>query len=128
MIKNTTIFNLQDLKVHIIYFVQLKTKTISEKASAGKQPNNGIDTKLPQLTPLNTNTPLPEVDSVSDSPAVLSDMPKSEPHGRETKSAKLEWVEQFEPGVHLTLVVLPNGQKGLKRVNFRYFLSESFHV
>lgn len=47
MIKKTTIFNLQDLKVHIIYFVQLKT--ISEKDSAGKQPNNGIDTKLPEV-------------------------------------------------------------------------------
>ncbi|KAM2685465.1 hypothetical protein FF1_047168 [Malus domestica] len=102
----------------VIKALALRLKTISEKASAGKQPNNGIDTKLPQLTPLNTNTKLPEVDSVSDSPAVLSDTPKSEPHGRETKSAKLEWVEQFEPGVHLTLVVLPNGQKGLKRVNF----------
>lgn len=40
---------------------------------------------------------------------MLSDTPKSEPHGRETKLAKLEWVEQLEPGVYLTLVVLPNG-------------------
>jgi len=35
------------------------------------------------------------------------------------KSSRDEWVEQEEPGVYITIIVLPNGQKGLKRVRFR---------
>uniref|UniRef100_A0A1D1YG27 Putative E3 ubiquitin-protein ligase HERC1 n=1 Tax=Anthurium amnicola TaxID=1678845 RepID=A0A1D1YG27_9ARAE len=33
-------------------------------------------------------------------------------------SSKNEWVEQDEPGVYITFMVLPSGQKGLKRVRF----------
>ncbi|MQL87884.1 hypothetical protein Taro_020435, partial [Colocasia esculenta] len=33
-------------------------------------------------------------------------------------SSKYEWVEQDEPGVYITFMVLPSGQKGLKRVRF----------
>lgn len=32
----------------------------------------------------------------------------------------VEWVEQDEPGVYITLVSLPGGVKDLKRVRFRY--------
>lgn len=32
---------------------------------------------------------------------------------------KVEWVEQYQPGVYITFVTLPNGQTGLKRVRFR---------
>ncbi|OVA14280.1 FYVE zinc finger [Macleaya cordata] len=35
-----------------------------------------------------------------------------------TKASKSEWVEQDEPGVYITFVTLPSGQKGLKRVRF----------
>ncbi|KAL2521966.1 Regulator of chromosome condensation (RCC1) family with FYVE zinc finger domain [Forsythia ovata] len=31
---------------------------------------------------------------------------------------KVEWVEQYQPGVYITFVTLPNGQPGLKRVRF----------
>jgi len=35
------------------------------------------------------------------------------------KASRDEWIEQDEPGVYITIIVLPNGQKGLKRVRFR---------
>lgn len=35
------------------------------------------------------------------------------------RASKDEWVEQDEPGVYITFITLPNGQKGLKRVRFR---------
>ncbi|KAB1211373.1 Ultraviolet-B receptor UVR8 [Morella rubra] len=35
-----------------------------------------------------------------------------------TKASKLEWVEQYEPGVYITFTILPSGRKGLKRVRF----------
>lgn len=134
------------------YLLQLNT--MSEKVSAGRETNNVVAKIVPQLTPLNTDTSsrhlLPQVDSIPDTPIGFSDTPKSlykrdtclkkgrpeedlhpaktESQQRETKAVKLEWVEQYEPGVYITLVVLPSGQKGLKRVRFRYFLSESFHV
>ncbi|KAL7192723.1 hypothetical protein ACSBR2_024524 [Camellia fascicularis] len=34
------------------------------------------------------------------------------------KSLKPEWVEKHEPGVYITFITLPSGQKGLKRVRF----------
>lgn len=34
------------------------------------------------------------------------------------KSLKLEWVEQYQPGIYITLTALPNGQKALRRVRF----------
>lgn len=32
-----------------------------------------------------------------------------------------EWIEQYEPGVYITLVALKDGTRDLKRVRFRYF-------
>lgn len=32
-----------------------------------------------------------------------------------------EWIEQYEPGVYITLVALRDGTRDLKRVRFRYF-------
>lgn len=40
------------------------------------------------------------------------------------RTSKVEWVEQYQLGVFITLTVLPSGKKGLKRVRFRYI---SFH-
>lgn len=34
-------------------------------------------------------------------------------------SLKHEWVEKCEPGVYITFVTLPSGQKSVKRVKFR---------
>lgn len=34
----------------------------------------------------------------------------------------MEWVEQDEPGVYITLVSFPGGVKDLKRVRFRYVI------
>ncbi|KAK1384548.1 PH, RCC1 and FYVE domains-containing protein 1 [Heracleum sosnowskyi] len=31
---------------------------------------------------------------------------------------KVDWVEQYQPGVYITFTTLPSGQKGLKRVRF----------
>lgn len=31
-----------------------------------------------------------------------------------------EWIEQYEPGVYITLVALRDGTRDLKRVRFRY--------
>lgn len=39
-----------------------------------------------------------------------------------------EWIEQYEPGVYLTLVSLRDGTKELKRVRFRYQATYSEHV
>ncbi|KAJ7960034.1 Regulator of chromosome condensation (RCC1) family with FYVE zinc finger domain-containing protein [Quillaja saponaria] len=81
-----------------------------------------------------------KVDTLSNSPILLFDTLKSKygiNHGNEsnrsaevshvtrtegqqdkTTELKQEWVEQYEPGVYLTFVILPRGQKGLKRVRF----------
>lgn len=81
------------------------------------------------------------VDSLSSSPIVFSNSLKSldgrelchensmqgegfhasttDPRRKGTKASKLEWVEQYEPGVYITFTVSPGGEKGLKRVRFR---------
>lgn len=83
------------------------------------------------------------MDSLSSSPIVFSDTLKSK-FGRSmllknndklmensnfTRAAvsqqdtandlKVEWVEQYEPGVYITFTTLQCGKKGLKRVRFR---------
>jgi hypothetical protein len=82
-----------------------------------------------------------QVDSLSNTPIIFSDTIKSK-YGRDVchynarsmenshvtrtgspqngrNASKLEWVEQYEPGVYITFTNLPSGQKGLKRVRFR---------
>ncbi|CAK7338884.1 unnamed protein product [Dovyalis caffra] len=81
-----------------------------------------------------------KIDSLSGSPIVFSNSLKSldgrelchensrtgedlydsttDPRRKGTKASKLEWVEQYEPGVYITFTILPGGQKGLKRVRF----------
>lgn len=102
----------------------------------GVQPAS-VATDLPQLG-------LPkhkQSDSLSNSPIVFSDKLKfmygsdacydsnksqedskvgcTESREKEKRDLKLEWVEQYEPGVYITFTILPTGQKGLKRVRFR---------
>ncbi|CAA6655823.1 unnamed protein product [Spirodela intermedia] len=45
----------------------------------------------------------------------------NEPHLAESNASnpsKTEWIEQDEPGVYITFMILPSGRKGLKRVRF----------
>ncbi|KAH8511471.1 hypothetical protein H0E87_008875 [Populus deltoides] len=80
------------------------------------------------------------VDGLSSSPIVFSNSLKSldgrelchensmpgedlhdsttDPRRKGTNASKLEWVEQYEPGVYITFTVSPGGEKGLKRVRF----------
>ncbi|WCJ25112.1 Regulator of chromosome condensation (RCC1) family with FYVE zinc finger domain [Euphorbia peplus] len=46
--------------------------------------------------------------------------PKTDCRQQGTKGSRLECVEQYEPGVYITLTVLSDGQKGLKRVRFSW--------
>ena len=39
---------------------------------------------------------------------------------RPGREGEKQVIEQFEPGVYITLIVLPNGSKVFKRVRFRY--------
>lgn len=115
---------------------------MSEKISSERAAKHGSDSKLPQIITRYTNT-LKErqIDSLSSSPIVFSDSLRSlygrdECHGdarsvkdscpkkvdhrqNGTKASKLEWVEQYEPGVYITFIALASGQRGLKRVRFR---------
>lgn len=39
-----------------------------------------------------------------------------------SNQVEAEWIEQYEPGVYITLVALRDGTRDLKRVRFRYFI------
>lgn len=39
-----------------------------------------------------------------------------------TDHVEAEWIDQYEPGVYITLVALRDGSRDLKRVRFRYIL------
>lgn len=39
-----------------------------------------------------------------------------------------EWIEQYEPGVYITLVALRDGTRDLKRVRFRYYPLIKNHI
>lgn len=52
-------------------------------------------------------------------PSVQSDNPPS-CNGSKTSADEVEWVEQAEPGVYITVSAYPGGGKYLKRVRFRY--------
>lgn len=82
-----------------------------------------------------------QVDSLSSSPIVFSNtlksldgrglfqengrsedessVPRTDSRQNGTKGSRLEWLEQYEPGVYITFTTLPGGQRGLKRVRFR---------
>ncbi|XWS30621.1 hypothetical protein CRYUN_Cryun23aG0001500 [Craigia yunnanensis] len=53
-----------------------------------------------------------------DRPLQESHVTQMEPEQNGSKDSKLEWVEQYEPGVYVTYTILASGQKGLKRVRF----------
>jgi hypothetical protein len=45
---------------------------------------------------------------------------------RSVREGETQIIEQFEPGVYVTLIVKPNGNKIFKRVRFRYYYSYLF--
>ncbi|KAF7831165.1 PH, RCC1 and FYVE domains-containing protein 1 isoform X1 [Senna tora] len=122
--------------------------TISGKANAVQDGKLGVQECLSNLTPIHTDIHTPKdgnVDSLSSSPIVSSDTLKSklsrsmllksdrskqdspknkaDSHQQDgSEGLKVEWVEQYEPGVYITFTKLPCGQKGLKRVRFSVFL------
>lgn len=99
---------------------------------------------VPSVAPIHTDMKSPRdcnVDSLANSPIVFSNTLKSK-FGRSlfrksdksmensnlnktesqqditTEGLKVEWMEQYEPGVYITFTTLPCGKKGLKRVRF----------
>lgn len=46
---------------------------------------------------------------------------KSQHSSRPGKEGEMQVMEQFEPGVHVTLIVKPGGVRIFKRVKFRYY-------
>ncbi|KAF3618306.1 hypothetical protein FXO38_33504 [Capsicum annuum] len=100
---------------------------------------NGHRIVVPTCVPLaNTQLEDKNIDSLCGSPIVFSstlrsfynkennvdsksaeESRKEADHGQaELRTSKVEWVEQYQLGVFITLTVLPSGKKGLKRVRF----------
>lgn len=44
------------------------------------------------------------------------------------KEVEAEWIEQYEPGVYITLVALRDGSRDLKRVRFRYLRHTNLYM
>ncbi|KAL2333184.1 hypothetical protein Fmac_014397 [Flemingia macrophylla] len=127
----------------VIKALALRLHTISGKDHAVQEGKVGQHESVPNVAPIRTDTKSPRVgdmDSLSNSPIVFSDTIKSK-FGRSmlpkndkqmensnlnradyqqdsTEGLKVEWVEQYEPGVYITFTTLPCGKKGLKRVRF----------
>ncbi|KAI4307707.1 hypothetical protein L6164_030865 [Bauhinia variegata] len=127
----------------VITALALRIHTLSGKTNAGQEGKVVADEYLPNLSPILTDTNTPKdgkVSSLSSSPIVFSGRLKSkfgrsmflksdrsieDPHCTRaesqqdsTEDSAVEWVEEFESGVYITLAKLPSGQKGLKRVRF----------
>ncbi|KAL1365428.1 hypothetical protein HN51_013456 [Arachis hypogaea] len=127
----------------VIKALALRLHTISGKENAGQEGQVGIHDCMSNLAPIHIDMNSPRdgnMDSLSNSPIVFSDTLKSKlgrnmllkndrvtenssvakPQSQQdnTDSMKVEWVEQYEPGVYITFTTLPCGKKGLKRVRF----------
>ncbi|KAE9598836.1 putative chromatin regulator PHD family [Lupinus albus] len=126
----------------VIKALALRLHTLSGNDNGGQE-EKVIHECLPTLAHIQTDIKSPKVgnmDSLSNSPIVFSDTVKSK-FGRgmllkndkllensnfnsaelqedSANSLKAEWVEQYEPGVYITLTTLSCGKKGLKRVRF----------
>ncbi|OIV95703.1 hypothetical protein TanjilG_01497 [Lupinus angustifolius] len=125
----------------VIKALALRLHTLSGKDNAGQE-EKVIHECLPNLAHIQTDIKSPKVsnmDSLSNSPIIFSDTLKSK-LGRsmllkndkllensnfdraepqvDSNNLKAEWVEQYEPGVYITLTTLSCGKKGLKRVRF----------
>ncbi|KAK2440451.1 Regulator of chromosome condensation (RCC1) family with FYVE zinc finger domain-containing protein [Trifolium repens] len=128
----------------VIKALALRLHTLSGKDNHGlEQKAGGLQEFLPNLAPIQTDMNSPRnanMDSLSNSPIIFSSALKSK-FGRSIllKNDKLtpktttkaeaqqntadglktvEWVEQYENGVYITLTISPSGEKGVKRVRF----------
>ncbi|XP_034682604.1 PH, RCC1 and FYVE domains-containing protein 1 [Vitis riparia] len=125
----------------VIKALSSRLHTMSEKLSSERDAKDGIDSKLPQIITRYADTPKErQLDSLCGSPIVFSNslrsmygrdecqghtrsvedscLEKIDPRQNGTRPSKLEWVEQYEPGVYITFITLASGQRGLKRVRF----------
>lgn len=74
------------------------------------------------------STGQPNLSGWSSSPNKNASSPHGSDNGFKSKSpgstsnnqVDAEWIEQYEPGVYITLVALRDGTRDLKRVRFRY--------
>ncbi|XP_057430235.1 PH, RCC1 and FYVE domains-containing protein 1 isoform X2 [Lotus japonicus] len=133
--------------------LRLQLHTISGKDNVGQEGKAGLHESLPNLAPVHTDMNSPRdsnMDSLSNSPIVFSatlkskfgkskflkndrskensNLTQAEPQQDTADGLKVEWVEQYEPGVYITLTTLPCGNTGLKRVRFsrkRFFQMEA---
>ncbi|KAI3417473.1 uncharacterized protein J3R85_014428 [Psidium guajava] len=126
----------------IIKALAVQLHKLSTKAPVGSVTKDRVDEQMPQNAPflgeLNV-TKGQQTDSSCGSPTAFSNAEKplyekgewpensklvhSHPARKEirpnvAKDMGLEWIEQYELGIYLTFTILPNGQKGLKRVRF----------
>jgi len=76
--------------------VDLGNKYLSDNASSHEGENNGLKTRNPASNSGNSTYNAPD-------------------------QVEAEWIEQYEPGVYITLVALRDGTRDLKRVRFRYY-------
>lgn len=131
-------------KQQFLWLLSLQLHKLSTKASVGSETKDSVDEQMRQNAPflgeLNV-TKGQQTDSSCGCPTAFSDVAKppyekdewrenlklvhSHPARKEiqpnvAKDMGLEWIEQYELGIYLTFTILPNGQKGLKRVRFRY--------
>ncbi|KAI6691390.1 hypothetical protein NL676_028218 [Syzygium grande] len=126
----------------VIKALAVQLHKLSTKASVGSGIKDGVDEQMPQnasfLGELNvmkgqqTNNscgspialtdaskPLYEKDEWRDDSKLAHSHPaRKEMRPKVAKDMGLEWIEQYELGIYLTFTILPNGQKGLKRVRF----------
>lgn len=115
----------------------MQLHTISGKDNHGLEQKAGLQEFLPNLAPIHTDMNSPRnanADSLSNSPIIFSSALKSKfgrsillkkdnnltkAESQQENALKVEWVEQYENGVYITLTKSPSGEKGLKRVRFR---------
>lgn len=120
----------------VIKALALRLHTISGKDNHGLEQKAGLQELLPNLAPIHTDTNSPRnanMDSLSNSPIIFSSALKSKfgrsillkkdnnltkAESQQENALKVEWVEQYENGVYITLTKSPSGEKGLKRVRF----------
>lgn len=120
----------------VIKALALRLHTISGKDNHGLEQKAGLQEFLPNLAPIHTDMNSPRnanTDSLSNSPIIFSSALKSKfgrsillkkdnnltkAESQQENALKVEWVEQYENGVYITLTKSPSGEKGLKRVRF----------
>ncbi|XP_030474649.2 PH, RCC1 and FYVE domains-containing protein 1 isoform X1 [Syzygium oleosum] len=126
----------------VIKALAVQLHKLSTRASVGSVIKDGVDEQMPQNAPFlgelnvmkgqqtndscgspialtDASKPLYEKDEWRDDSKLAHSHPaRKEMRPKVAKDMGLEWIEQYELGIYLTFTILPNGQKGLKRVRF----------